>query len=398
MPIKIHKVDKIDNIDNILADITKEKNKLEHLTKKVINNNSRHNKKIHTIKNNTHNTHNTLDNEINENEFDFKNTSPQTVKTLIDMLKNYIVMDKSYRDKHEDLKSLYNEYNNSYKNSNNNAATPDINHQDILKTIHTEMKNNNSNLYRDRVFILKKIKNTPEIEPPVKNKICGKLLNIFKSPPISDYTQLPILKQSSDMSGIQLKNESSHNNTVGNHIVGNNNVGNHSHINKNNNNKNDKISINELDDAYLQKHNELMTVYKAYQNLFNKVLNYKSELDKYKQLPTTSSISRSHMDNLIKDQSFVMSMIEKMQDKLVSNNIISTTEKVPVNPVASNPENIAIFNDTMREQIRSIVDRQVEIKPNMKAKLENLLNKYKECDSNDKFCQEGRKLLIMKNT
>ena len=379
MPIKIHKVDKIDNINNILADITKEKNKLEHLTKKVINNNSRHNKKIHTIKNNTnntnntHNTHNTLDNEINENEFDFKNTSPQTVKTLIDMLKNYIVMDKSYRDKHEDLKSLYNEYNTSYKNSNNdnsngnnNAATPDINHQDILKTIHTEMKNNNSNLYRDRVFILKKIKNTPEIEPPVKNKICGKLLNIFKSPPVSDYTQLPILKQSPDMSGIQLKN--------------------------------DKISINELDDAYLQKHNELMTVYKAYQNLFNKVLNYKSELDKYKQLPTTSSISRSHMDNLIKDQAFVMSMIEKMQDKLVSNNIISTTEKVPVNPVASNPENIAIFNDTMREQIRSIVDRQVEIKPNMKAKLENLLNKYKECDSNDKFCQEGRKLLIMKNT
>ena len=46
-----------------------------------------------------------------------------------------------------------------------------------------------------------------------------------------------------------------------------------------------------------------MIVYKAYQKLFNKVLNYKSELEQYKKLPTRSSISRNHMNKLVSDQS-----------------------------------------------------------------------------------------------
>jgi len=32
----------------------------------------------------------------------------------------------------------------------------------------------------------------------------------------------------------------------------------------------------------------------------------------------------------------------------------------------------------------------------MKTKIENLLNKYQNCDSNDTFCQAGRKLLLIK--
>jgi hypothetical protein len=102
------------------------------------------------------------------------------------------------------------------------------------------------------------------------------------------------------------------------------------------------------------------------------------------------------MDKLISDQGFVMSMIDKMQDKLISKNIISNSEKVPVNPVASHPENIASFNNTMRDQIRNIIDRQTEIKPNLKNKLDTLLNKYQNCDSNDEFCQAGRKLIMIK--
>ena len=102
------------------------------------------------------------------------------------------------------------------------------------------------------------------------------------------------------------------------------------------------------------------------------------------------------MDKLIKDQGFVMDMIDKMQDQLVSKNIISNTEKVPVNPVASHHENIGTFNNTMRDQIRQIIDRQVEVKPDMKTKIEDLLGKYKDCDSNDKFCQAGRQLILLK--
>jgi hypothetical protein len=221
------------------------------------------------------------------------------------------------------------------------------------------MKDNNSNLFRERLIILKKIKETPDIQPEIKNKICGRLLVIFKAPPVSNYTQLPMLEQSPPQTE-------------------------------------EKINIKELDDAYLQKHNELMTVYKAYQNLFNVVLNYKEQLDKYKLLPTGSSISRTHMDKLIKDQGFVMDMIDKMQDQLVSKNIISNLEKVPVNPVTSHPENIGTFNNTMRDQIKHIIDRQVEVKPDMKMKIEDLLNQYKNCDSNDKFCQSGRQLLLLK--
>ena len=102
------------------------------------------------------------------------------------------------------------------------------------------------------------------------------------------------------------------------------------------------------------------------------------------------------MDKLLKDQSFVMDMIDKMQDQLVSKNIISNSEKVPVNPVTSHPENMGSFNNTMRDQIKHIIDRNVDIKPSMKSNIDNLLGQYKDCDSNDKFCQSGRQLLLIK--
>ena len=327
---------------------------------------------------------------LNIPESEFKNSSQEKIKEIMDLLQNYIKMDKTYLLKHEELKKLYKEYSNLYNkkkesqhNSNNsnisttntghkgiltiskinsngrigNPGNPeeDKKHQDMLKSIHSEMKDNNTNLYKQRLMILKKIKDEPHIEPTVKNKICGGLLAIFKSPPKAEYSQFPMLKQDEE-----------------------------------------KITVGELDNAYLQKHNELMTVYKAYQNLFNKVLHYKDELDKYKKLPTGSLISRNHMDKLVADQGFVMNMIDKMQDQLISQNIISNTEKVPVNPVISNPQNIETFNNTMRDQIKHIIDRQVEVKPNMKTKIENLLSQYKDCDSNDQFCSAGRKLLLIK--
>jgi len=433
---------KKNEINSMLSQIVNEKNKLEKLTKKVINN-----KHKNMLNNNTKNksgssgsgssnSTNTNTNNVSaqltmlkaelegESEHkltgtlqikttDFKNSSPETVKKILELLKNYVKMDKSFRLKHESLKTLYQAYldlykkykdekqssgsssngitidgssssssssssnsNSSNSNSNSNSNIPNISninniisdgnsmssdssdpkHDEMLKNIHTEMKDNNTNLYRERLMILKKIKESPEIEKEMKDKICGRLLILFKAPPVSDYTQLPMLQQNTE----------------------------------------EKINVKELDEAYLQKHNELMTVYKAYQSLFNKVLNYKDELDKYKQLPTGSTISRTHMDKLIKDQGFVMNMIDKMQDQLVSKNIISNTEKIPVNPVTSHPKNIETFNNTMRDQIKHIIDRNVDIKPNMKTKIEDLLGQYKNCDSNDQFCQAGRQLLLIK--
>jgi hypothetical protein len=372
-----NKLENSNNIDNMLKQIVNEKDKLEKLTKKVINTNQS-NQSNHSHKNHTKsvNKHKILDNK----EFDdlgLNQISPETGKKILELLKNYVNMDKSFRVKHESLKTLYNAYLLLYKKykdttKDNNTNIDNTNnskpheHQEILKNIHSEMKDNNSNLYKQRIMILKKIKETPDIHQEMKNKICGRLLVIFKAPPVSNYTQLPMLEE------------------------GNFNMSNNLKYTE------EKIDVKELDDAYLQKHNELMTVYKAYQNLYNVVLNYKDQLDKYKNLPTGSSISRCHMDKLIKDQGFVMDMIDKMQDQLVSKNIISNTEKVPVNPVASHPENIGTFNNTMRDQIRQIIDRQVEVKPDMKTKIEDLLGKYKDCDSNDKFCQAGRQLILLK--
>jgi len=386
-------------INDLLNHIVKEKDKLDKLTKTVVSTNKKSShKSISTkkiVKNNNNNNSNNTNSKISKSssidkihsldkidtsnaditddkEFDdleLEKISPETSKKILELLKNYVKMDKSFRLKHESLKTLYNAYlalYNKYKDNSKalNDKQDEVKDAEILKNIHSEMKDNNSNLFRERLIILKKIKETPDIQPEIKNKICGRLLVIFKAPPVSNYTQLPMLEQPPNLQTTPQIEE--------------------------------KINIKELDDAYLQKHNELMTVYKAYQNLFNVVLNYKDQLDKYKLLPTGSSISRSHMDKLIKDQGFVMDMIDKMQDQLVSKNIISNLEKVPVNPVTSHPENIGTFNNTMRDQIKHIIDRQVEVKPDMKMKIEDLLNQYKDCDSNDKFCQSGRQLLLLK--
>jgi len=99
---------------------------------------------------------------------------------------------------------------------------------------------------------------------------------------------------------------------------------------------------------------------------------------------------------MIKDQRFVMDMIDKMQDNLVDNKIIDNSEKVLVTPVASNPDNMNAFSNTMREQIKHIIDRNIDINPNTRNKIDNLLSQYKECDSNDKFCTAGRKLILLK--
>ena len=300
----------------------------------------------------TNSTNNSNNNSTNNNIQ--MNMSPEEFKTLIETIQDYLKLDKTYLIKHNELKNLYKTYINSYNNKNelNNTNTntnntiSDIKHKEIIKNIHAEMNDNNSHLYNGRLLILKKIKDETNIEPIIKNKLCGHLLAIFKRPPNSEYQQLPMLSQSNE------KN----------------------------------IAINELDNAYLQKHNELMIVYKAYQKLFNKVLNYKSELEQYKKLPTHSSISRTHMNKLVSDQSFVMNMIDKMQDKLIDNKVINTSDKIPIHPVTSHPRNIDTFNNTMKKQITTIVDSQSTIKPKLKSSIDKVLTNYRDCSDYSALC------------
>jgi len=293
------------------------------------------------------NTNTNTNNTINNMQMKM---SPEEFKNLIETIQDYLKLDKTYLIKHNELKNLYTTYNNSYTNNKNNInninnTISETQHKEILKNIHSEMNDNNSHLFNGRLIILKKIKDEDKIEPVIKNKLCGHLLAIFKRPPNSEYQQLPMLSQS-----------------------------------------NETIAIDELDNAYLQKHNELMIVYKAYQKLFNKVLNYKNELEQYKKLPTRSSISRTNMNKLVSDQSFVMNMIDKMQDTLIDNKVMDNSDKIPVHPVTSHPKNIDTFNNTMKKQITNIVDSQSIIKPKLKTSIDKVLTKYRDCTESNALC------------
>jgi hypothetical protein len=390
------------DLDKMIADITAEKNKLDKLTKKISNHKSRSigtgttkksqmhvpleaesppPEKLESVIKQDSSIHKKLQLETN----DFQKVPKTTIMRILELLKNYVNMDKSFRLKHESLKTLYNAYLDLYKkykatgaaNTNTNTNNGELiisgegagegedasKHESMLKNIHTEMRDNNSNLYRERLLILKKIREHPEIQQATKDKLCGRLIAIFKAPPIPEYKPLALLARSGNDDPIYGE---------------------------------EKIAVSELDHAYLQKHNELMTVFKAYQNLYAKVLNYKEQLEKYKKLPTGSSISRCEMEKMLKDQRFVMDMIDKMQDNLVNNKVLTDSEKVLITPVASNPDNMNAFNDTMRNQIKHIIDRQVDINPTTKSKIENLLKQYQTCDSNDEFCKSGREILLLK--
>lgn len=363
-------------LDKMIEEITVEKGRLEKLTKKLGQTKHSNTKKSHkhtktSLAESTSPSQSPstqlqtlppVDSNLQLQSEDFKNVPKETINRVIELLKNYVNMDKSFRLKHESLKTLYNAYLDLYKKYK--ASTKESNnHDDMLKNIHSEMKVNNSNLYKERLSIIKKIKEHEEIDKGTKDKLCGRLINIFNEPPIPEYKPLALLDKGT---------------TNDNPVCGNK-----------------KIAISELDDAYLQRHNELMTVFKAYKNLYSKVLNYKEQLDKYKKLPTSTSISRCEMEKMIKDQRFVMNMIDKMQNNMADNKILSDSEKVLVTPVASNPENINAFNDTMRNQIRHIIDRQVDINPGTKNNIENLLQQYRGCEGNDSFCKAGRDILLL---
>ena len=212
-------------------------------------------------------------------------------------------------------------YNNTNYNNNNDT-------QNIFKNIHIEMKNNNAHMYRERIMILKKIKEEPTINLDFKNKICGRLIALFRLPNMNN-------KKTNDF---------------------------------------DTIDIDEMDTAYLRKHNELITVFKAYKTLYSKVLNYKEQIDTFARLSRKSSISRGSLNRMLKDQASIMNSIDKMQDKLVDDNIIDNSEKVLLTPVINNPENIDTFNTTARTQINNIIERQNPVKSNVKNNIEFLIN------------------------
>ena len=118
------------------------------------------------------------------------------------------------------------------------------------------------------------------------------------------------------------------------------------------------VNVSQLDNAYINKHNELMSVYKAYKILFNKVNKYKNELDKVKTLTTSKLINNNTMSKMLKDQKYVMNSVKKMQDVLVEKNVLKPEERVPTEPVVSHPQNMNHFNTHLKEQINNVISKK----------------------------------------
>jgi hypothetical protein len=133
------------------------------------------------------------------------------------------------------------------------------------------------------------------------------------------------------------------------------------------------VNIEQLDKAYINKHNELMNVYKAYQILFNKVNKYKDDLDRVKSLSTSKLINNNTMKKMLEDQKYVMNSVSKMQDQLVNNNILKPEERVPTEPVVSHPQNMNHFNDSLKTQINGLISSKTNLNSKTKDKLMSLL-------------------------
>lgn len=161
------------------------------------------------------------------------------------------------------------------------------------------------------------------------------------------------------------------------------------------------VNIEQLDKAYINKHNELMNVYNAYQILYNKVNKYKDDLDKVKSLSSSKLINNSTMEKMLEDQKYVMNSVSKMQDQLVNNNILKPEERVPTEPVVSHPQNMKHFNDNIKTQINSMINQKPNLNPKTKDKLFSLIknqNSIKQSIDTNKDTSNSSQNLFNINT
>lgn len=116
---------------------------------------------------------------------------------------------------------------------------------------------------------------------------------------------------------------------------------------------NDKVSLNEIDLAYIKKHNELMTMYKAYQKLYEKTLDYKNQLSTFKAVRVDSILTREQLSKMVKDQEDIMNGLDTMQKNMVKEGILTENELVPVHQYTG--KEVHKLNNGLQNQIGKIV-------------------------------------------
>jgi hypothetical protein len=260
-------------------------------------------------------------------------------KEVRDIINKYIRLDQAYRLKHQELQTLHLAYKKLYNKHRRDNNTNELdNCLKKLGEIHSHIDKNSENMYHQRLMIIKKIREEPKIPEEDKKFLARRMMVIFRVPPIQDYKPIQIPLAS--------KNEYKQENTV---------------------------ETKEIDEAYIRKHNELMQMYKAYKNLYNKVLDYKSKLQEFQSLKIKSSLSRGQMNKMLEDQKFIMSSLDRMQTDLVKRDILTPEERVPTTPVVGNMNNIHEFTDGMKRQINYVIDNNTDITPTTKDEIHNIL-------------------------
>lgn len=282
-----------------------------------------------------------------------KISSNNNSNSLHKYLNDICVLDTTFRKKQTTISNLLDKYNSTNKDfiqkKNDNSEI-----LIILNDLHNQLKNNTKDLYDHRMNVVKFIKNNKQLTKEDKMHISNYLIKMFN-------TQVNVDNISNNDKNMICCLQP-------NYLVNDINTSLSNNI-KLKNNGEQGVDISTLDKAYLQKHNELTQMFKAYQVLFKKVGDYKKKLDDFKKLNISPIISKNKMNQMLNDQKYIMNSVDKMQQYLVDENILKPEERIPTNPVVNHPNNLKSFNSEMKNQINSIITQNSKINNNDKNEL-----------------------------
>lgn len=292
-------------------------------------------------------------------------------KTLKKYLKDICVLDTTYRKKHDMLNGLYNDFMQKNILLNNNTGLAAKDKKEIivvLDDLNNKIRVNNENLYKHRMNVVKYIKNDRALTKDDRKHISNYLISMFNTgvsqgedvkcclEPYYDTVEKVITDI--DIVDLEIKN-----------------------------NKEKGVDVGTLDKAYLQKHNELSQMFKAYQILYKKVGEYQAKLDHFDKLASSQLISEEKMKKLLADQKYMMDTVNKMQESLVTRKVLEPEERIPIltEPVFKHSNNLKEFNNGVKEQINAVIVKsgKMDLDEETKKKLVKMLeNKVKEKKNN----------------
>lgn len=156
----------------------------------------------------------------------------------------------------------------------------------------------------------------------------------------------------------------------------------------------ENVSLAEIDVEYLKKHNELMTMYKAYQQLYAKVIEYKDKLDDVKSINVSSILTREQLSKMVGDQARIMSSLSTMQNNMVMKGVLNPSETVDVDKY--NGKQLQELNTNLGQQLNSIVSNKPpeNIDDSTKKRISQLL-KQQQKDKDNKPEFKGKIMQIM---